>query len=291
MLGLLACGLWLAGPSSGRADQPKPDYGSVRKPGILKSVGFDQKPGVTIPLDLEFRDEADRPVRLGDLLDGRPVILNLVYYNCPLLCNQVLDGLVRSLNVVDPKVGQDFNVISVSINPDEEPATAKVKEAMVLQRYTAGGARARDGWHFLTGDQAAITTLAGAVGFRYSYNEGTRQYAHPAGIMFLSPAGTIVRYVYGLSYPARDLRLALVDASNGKVGTFADQALLLCYVYDPASGSYSFAIMNVIRALGVVTVAALVGSIFVMVRRDRRRRAAAAGPATSYAPEPPPLAT
>jgi protein SCO1/2 len=220
-----------------------------------------------------FQNESGETVRLGDLIGDRPVILNLVYFDCPLLCNQVLDGLVRSLNVLnDYTVGQAFDVISVSINPEDSPQSALAKESAVMRAYHFSGDEARGGWHFLTTeDQAAIDTLAESVGFSYSYNPQSKLFAHAAGLVFLTPEGRVSRYVYGISYPARDLRLALTDASEGTIGGVAEQALLLCYVYDPESGSYSFAIMNVVRILGMVTVLSLGSFMIAMFVRDRRR--------------------
>lgn len=276
-----------SGSAGAREDRPKPEY--REKPGILASVGFDQKPNARIPVDLTFRDEAGKEVQLKALLSGRPIILNLVYYDCPLLCNQVLDSLVRSLNVLKYKVGRDFDVLSVSIDPRETPDKAMAKEADVLRRYTLDGGEARAGWHFLTGEESAIERLSKSVGFRFSYNPTTRLYAHPAGIVFLTPDGRASRYIYGLSYPARDLTLALSDASEGKIGGVVEQALLLCFVYDPTSGSYSFKIMMVVRVVGTLTALALFAYLFRMLRRDRR--AARSKGLTSFATgSPPPVA-
>ena len=255
-------------------------------PGVLGKVKFTQKPGAQVPLDLVFRDEQGRSVRLGDLVGDRPIILNLVYYDCPLLCNKVLDSLVRSLNVLDDyTVGDDFDVLSVSISPTESPELARAKEASIMRAYHFASDRAARGWHFLTSDdQRAIDTLAESVGFTYTYNPKTKLYAHAAGIVFLTPDGRISRYVYGISYPARDLRLALADASNGEIGGILEQMLLLCYHYDPSSGTYSFAIMNVIRVFGTLTALGLGSFMALMFFRDRRR---AAAPAVGFADAPP----
>lgn len=289
----LFCGLLAAGWAPVRAGDPAPDF-KTNRPGILGLVGFDQKLGAQVPPDLHFRDEQGRDVRLGDLFGhGKPVLLNLVYFDCPLLCNQVLDSTVRSLNVIKFKVGEEFDVVSVSINPADTPESAARKEGMVLGQYTTGGAKARQGWHFLTGDEASITALAKSVGFRFTYNAANKQFAHPAGILFLTPEGKVSRYIYGLSFPARDLTLSLAEASEGKVGSLAEQAMLLCYVYDPESGSYSFAIMSVIQVLGTITFLILVGYIALMLRRDRRLRRLAArfpGPGP-FASDTPPVAT
>ncbi|QDV37099.1 SCO family protein [Tautonia plasticadhaerens] len=261
-----------AQPSVTRTERPV----LAPQPGVLSRVKFEQKPGAQVPLDLAFTDERGRSVRLGDVIGDRPVVLNLVYFDCPLLCNQVLDALVRSLNVLDDyTVGTDFDVVSVSINPKDTPQSAIAKEAAVLRAYHYAGEEARQGWHFLTSDDVgAIDALADSVGFRYSFNPETNLYAHAAGIVFLTPDGKVSRYVYGISYPARDLRLALTEASQGKIGGVAEQALLLCYAYDPESGTYSFAIMNVIRILGVGTLLLLGSYMIAMFLRDRRRAAA-----------------
>jgi protein SCO1/2 len=246
------------------------------QPGILSQVKFEQKPGSQVPLDLTFGDEQGRPVRLGEVIGDRPVILNLVYFDCPLLCNQVLDGLVRSLNVLeDYTVGKDFDVVSVSINPKDSPESAIAKEAAVMRAYHYAGEEARAGWHFLTTDDVeTIDALADSVGFRFTFNPKTNLYAHAAGLVFLTPDGRVSRYVYGISYPARDLRLALTEGSEGKIGGVVEQALLLCYAYDPESGTYSFAIMNVVRFFGIATLLGLGSFMIVMLLRDRRRASA-----------------
>ncbi|MEW4567130.1 SCO family protein [Tautonia sp. JC769] len=273
---LLTLGLSFAAPAFGQPSPTRTEQPELTpQPGILRRVSFEQKPGAQVPLDLQFVTESGENVRLGDLIGDRPVILNLVYFDCPLLCNQVLDGLVRSLNVLnDYTVGQAFDVISVSINPDDTPQSALSKEAAVMRAYHFAGDEARSGWHFLTTrDQSAIDALAESVGFSYSYNPESKLYAHAAGLVFLTPDGRVSRYVYGISYPARNLRLALSDASEGTIGGVVEQALLLCYVYDPESGSYSFAIMNVVRFLGMVTVLSLGSFMLAMFVRDRRRSA------------------
>jgi protein SCO1 len=274
-------------PAFARQERSTPDY--TPKPGILALVSFDQKPGAQIPLKQTFRDEAGKTIALKDVLRGKPVILNLVYFDCPLLCNQVLDALVRSLNVLKYKIGKDFDVLSVSIDPREDSQKALEKKADVLRRYTMEGAQAREGWHFLTGDEPAIQALAASVGFRYSYNAQLKQYAHPAGIVFLTPDGRASRYIYGLSFPARDLTLALTEASNGKIGGVIEQALLLCYVYDPNSASYSFAIMRVIQVLGTITALLLFSYLFRMLRRDRREALKMASRTAAMPPQPMPL--
>lgn len=237
-------------------------------PPALRGVGLDQKLNSKVPLSLTFRDESGRAVLLGDYFHRRPVILSLVYYECPMLCTQILSGLVRSLRAVSLNPGRDFEVIAVSINPSESPGLAAGKRRVYLDRYARAGTE--EGWHFLTGEEAPIRALAGAVGFRYTYDPLTRQYAHASGIMIITPDGTVARYYYGIDYSPRDVRLGLVEASAGKVGNAVDQLLLFCYHYDPASGKYGAAVMNSLRAAGVSTVIALACFVGLSLRRDRR---------------------
>jgi len=237
--------------------------------GMLGRVGFDQNLDAQVPPDLPLRDESGKAVVIGDYLGKKPAILTLVYYRCPMLCNEVLNTLLRSLNALSLDVGKQFDVITVSIDPKETPALAAAKKRHYLARYGRPGAER--GWHFLTGDEASVSRLAKVVGFRYVYDPKSGQYAHPAGIMILTPQGKLSRYLYGLSYPARDLQLCLMDAAMRRIGSPIDQLLLLCYHYDPRTGKYNFAIMNVIRVLGTATVAALGTFVLVMLRRDRRK--------------------
>ncbi len=239
------------------------------KPGtILDRVAFDQNLDAQVPLDLTFRDESGRTVRLGDYVHDRPVILTLVYYRCPLLCGQELNGLARSLKPLSLDVGKDFQVVTVSIDPTETPELAAAKKANYMKRYGRPGAE--NGWHFLTGDAESIAALAGTVGFRYTYNPDTKLYAHAAGLVVLTPKGRIARYFYGIDFPAKDLQYSLIDASSGKIGSPIARLLLLCYHYDPATGQYTLAVVNVLRVLGTATVLALGTFMLVMFRRDRR---------------------
>jgi protein SCO1/2 len=243
-------------------------------PNELKKVDFDQRLGVQVPLDLPFRDESGRAVQLSQYFGGGPVILSLVYYECPMLCTQALNGLVKALKVLALEPGRDYEIVTVSFNPHETPAQAAEKKAHYLEVLKkAGGA---GGWHFLTGDDPAIRLLTDTVGFHYVYDEVTRQYAHPTGIVVLTPEGKASKYVYGIDYGPRDLRLALVEASDHKVGTPVDRLLLYCYHYDPTTGKYGLVLMNVIRLGGVVTVVCLAGFIVILRRRERRRLAPAA---------------
>lgn len=246
--------------------QPPP---SMRPP-ILRDVGIDQKLDSPVPLGLAFRDETGRPVELREYFGRKPVVLSLVYYECPMLCTMVLNGVVRSLRALSFTAGREFEVITVSINPRETPALAAQKKAIYMEHYRRPEAAA--GWHFLTGEESQIKLLADTVGFRYAYDPATQLYVHASGILVLTPAGRVARYFYGLEYSARDLRLGLVEASAGKIGSPVDQVLLFCYHYDPATGRYGAAVMKTVRAAGLATVAALGMFLFMMFRRDRRRR-------------------
>lgn len=255
---LLPAGL-AAGPGSRALAQPG---------GVLADVGFDQKLNTTIPLDLRFRDEDGKSVVLAEYFGKKPVILTLGYADCPLLCSQVLSGLARGLRPLKYSIGKEFDVINVSINPDETSERALKQKTTYVKRYNREGAAA--GWHFLTGDKASIQALARSVGFRYSYSPRTGLYAHAAGLVFLTPAGKVARYIYGVEPEAREMEYALMDASIGKIGSPIARMILYCYDYDPTTGRYTFAIMNVIRAFGVATAIGLGGYLFLMFRRDRR---------------------
>lgn len=244
-----------------RAQFTDPMQNIGTRPDLLKDVGIDQKLDSSVPLDLVFRDEHGRPVELGQYFVGKPVVLTLVYYNCPMLCTQVLNGLNRGLKLVPMSIGKDFNVVTVSIDPSEKPVLAEAKQALYTGIYGRPGAA--QGWHFLTGDEPQIKRLADAVGFRYAYDPDSKQFAHASGIMMLTPEGKISRYFYGVQYPERDLRLGLVEASQGKIGSPVDQVLLFCYHYDPHSGKYGLLISRVIQLAGLLTV--LVGGIFLLL--------------------------
>jgi len=269
----LAALLSLASISTAPADSPSPAPASAPGP-PFPEVGIDQRLGESIPLDLVFRDEQGRPVKLGDLFDSRPVVLTLAYYRCPMLCSLVLNGLASGLKPVSLSPGEDFGMITVSIDPKETPDLAAASRESFAARY--GRPEAQEAWRFLTGDEAAIRSLAGAVGFRYAYDESTGQYAHPSAVTILTPDGRISRYLMGVDYAPRDLRLALVESSEGKIGTLADALMLLCYQYDPASGRYGALTLRLVRTGGVLTVLAMAVFVFVMLRRDARR--AARGP-------------
>jgi len=245
---------------------PRRDPANV-SPGILKNVGIDQRIGEQLPLDLTFRDETGRNVRIGGFFHGKPVVLALAYYDCPMLCTQVLNGMTGSLRTLSFDAGKDFDVIVVSIDPrDGYQLAAKKKEAYVRQY---GRPQTSAGWHFLTGDETSIKRLANAIGFRYAYDPDLRQYAHGAAIYVITPKGAVSRYLLGIDFAPRDLRFALVEASNNALGTVVDQVLLLCYHYDPASGKYGAATMRAVRIGFLATVAALLTFVFVSVRHER----------------------
>lgn len=237
---------------------------------ILRQVGIDQKLDAQIPLDLVFRDEQGRAVSLREYFGEKPVLLALVYYECPMLCTLILNGLLRSLRALSLTVGKDFTVLTVSFDPREGPELAAAKKRAYVRSY--GRPEAEWGWHFLTGEEAAIRRLTEAVGFRYAFDPETGQFAHASGIMVLTPQGRIARYFYGIEYAPRDLRFGLIEAAQGRIGSPVDQILLYCYHYDPKTGKYSLLVMNVLRLAGVATVLALGGFMFVMFRRDRRKK-------------------
>jgi protein SCO1 len=237
---------------------------NVRPPG-LKNVGIQQNLDHPIPPDLTFTDDLGRSVRLGDYFGKKPMILNLVYYNCPMLCGEVLSGLENSLRMMKFDVGKEFDVITVSFDPHETPEMAGKKKAEFLRRYKRAGAE--QGWHFLVGQQDAIDALTKAAGFQYQYDEKTKQFAHVAAILILTPEGKIAQYYYGIEYPPKDLRLGLVEAGAGRIGNVVDQLLLYCYHYDPEQGKYSATILRVLRVAGVATMLFLGTFIFVMIRR------------------------
>ena len=268
-LSIAAAGL-AAGQEVPRAQEPD-------SPGaVVNRVGFDQKLGVRLPLDRHFRGDSGRDLALGELFGRRPVILVPVYYSCPLLCNQTLNALTRSLKPLSLDAGKDFDVVAISIDPEEKPELASKKKAAYLERYDRPGTDA--GWHFLTGEPGSIAAVTEAIGFRYTYNPQSRLFSHAAGIVIVTPDGRVSRYYFGIDYPARDLQAELKRANSGQIGTPISGLLLLCYDYDAATGKYTLSILRVTRILGMATVLTLASFLFVMYRRDRvRRRGEASG--------------
>ena len=237
---------------------------------ILARVGVDQRLNSQVPLDLVFHDEAGKAVPLSDYMGAKPVILTLNYFECPNLCTLVLTRLTDSMRDLSFKLGEQYNVVTVSIDPREKPDLAAAKKAVYLDRY--GTRDAAGGWHFLTGDAPSIEQLTEAVGFRYAYDDRQNQYAHPAAIVLLTPQGKISRYFYDLAYAPGDLRLGLVEASANQIGTPVDQFLLRCYHYDPVSGRYTPAIMEIVRMSFIATVLCIGAAVFMMTRRGRRQQ-------------------
>ena len=236
-----------------------------QRPPMLKQVGIEQRLNEQIPAELTFRDESGATVRMANYFGKKPLILNLVYFQCPMLCSEVLSGLTSALSIVKFDVGKEFDIVTVSIDPRDTPTMAAEKKAGLLKRYRRAGAE--QGWHFLTGDTANITALAKAAGFGYEYDQATGQFLHATAIMILTPDGKISRYLYGVEYPPKDLRLGLVEASENRIGNAVDEVLLYCYHYDPATGKYGAIIMNVLRLAGVLTIVILGTFMFVMFRK------------------------
>jgi protein SCO1/2 len=233
-------------------------------------VGITQRINDLVPLDLTFHDETGRTVRLGDFFTNRPVVLVPAYFRCPQLCTQVLNGVVEGLRGVS-LAGKDFEVVVVSFDARETPELAAAKKANYLEKYGRPGAEAS--WHFLTGEQPSIDRLLDAIGYRVRYDQKLDQFAHGSGIVLLTPKGRVSRYFFGISFPSRDLRLGLVEASQGHVGSVVDQMLLYCYHYDPATGRYAATAMGLVRLGGALTVLALAGFLLTAWLRERRRRA------------------
>ena len=260
--------------ASAQGEQPglRPAAGlpSNTAPGVLGKVAFEQRLNEQLPLDLPFSDENGTAVKLGDYFGAKPVVLAFVYYECPMLCTQVLNGLESALRVLDESVGDEFEVVTVSFDPRETPVLASGKKKAYLERYQRDGAA--QGWHFLTGEQASIDALTKAAGFSYAWDERTQQFAHASGIVVATPAGKLSRYFFGIDYSPRDLKFALIESSSGKIGSLAERLTLYCYHYDPATGNYGFVAMRAVRLGGVVTLVALFGFMFISIRRDNRAR-------------------
>jgi protein SCO1 len=255
-------------PTAGYRQEPGAVASSVPAP--LREIGFDQHLDQVLPLDAPFFDERGQTVRLGQYFGAKPVVLAFVYYTCPMLCMQVLNATASTLDVLSLDAGKDFEVVLVGFDPRETPAQAAAKKAEVLQRYKHPNADA--GWHFLTGTEASIKTVTAAAGFRYVWDEQTKQFAHPTGIIVVTPDGRPARYLFGIEYGPRDVRFALLEASAGKIGSVADALLLYCYHYDPMTGRYGVYIMRTLRIAGIATVLLIATFIIVMVRREKSQR-------------------
>jgi len=279
------CNLWMVllfstfvfaqsppGPSSPLyGARPETGSPSTGLPTALRDIRIEQKLDQQLPLDLVFRDENGQPVKLGQYFGQKPVVLAFVYYDCPMLCTQVLNGMVTSFRVLPFQIGKEFDVVTVSFDPRETNTLATAKK-QVYMKYLPERMRAEanSGWHFLTGDQDNIAKLTEAAGFHYRYDEATKQFAHASGIMLTTPQGKLSRYFYGIDYPARDLRLGLIESSANKIGSPVDQLLLYCYHYDPATGRYGAAVMKVMRIAGVATLLAIVAMILVLKGRNTK---------------------
>jgi len=265
ILALASVACLFTSPAHAQLDDRPLETAGVR-PALLRDAGLEQKLGSSIPLDLTFRDEHGHAVALRQFFRQKPVVLTLVYYQCPMLCTEVLNSLLRSAKELPLEIGKDFTIVTISIDPTERPILANVKHELYTGLYGRPGGS--QGWHFLTGDEAQIKTVAQSVGFRYAYDSASAQFAHPSGIMLLTPEGRLARYFYGISYPSRDLRLGLVEASQEKIGSVIDQILLYCYHYDPATGRYGLLIARVIQAAGVLTALSLGLAIAILFRRE-----------------------
>jgi protein SCO1 len=257
-----------ASASAQYANPPERSTASIQRPGLLGKIGIDQKIGQQLPLDLMFRDEDGRDVRLGQFFGARPVVLVLAYYDCPMLCTQVLNGMTGALKTLSFDAGKDFEVVVVSIDPKDNFRLAANKKASYVEHY--GRPQTAGGWHFLTGTEASIAPLAAAIGFRYAYDANLKQYAHGAAMYVATPKGVVARYLLGIDFAPRDLRLALVEASNNQLGSVTDKVLLLCYHYDPSVGKYGVAILNAVRIGFIATVTGFLAFLFVSLRRERR---------------------
>lgn len=258
---LLLCNLLLSDPAAAHDPATDPDA-------ILKAIGFDQRLNAQVPLDLTFRDEMGQAVVLGDYFTDKPVVLSLGYWECPNLCSLSRTGLLQSLEELDFTVGKDFEIVMVTIDPQETPKLAATIKRQHVMGYNRAGSEA--GWHFLSGEHTAIDRLAESVGFRYAYDAAQDEYAHVSGLVVLTPAGKVARYLYGIDYDPRDLRLSLVEATANRIGTFTDQVLLFCYTYNPVTGKYSLLLMRVMQTAAGLTVAFLGGMLWLLLRNERR---------------------
>jgi protein SCO1/2 len=239
-------------------------------PSILKNIEIEQKLGSQLPLDAVFKDENGREVKLGDYFGKRPVVLNLVYYQCPMLCGEILNGMTSAFRILNFDIGKDFDVVTVSFDPREGADLAAAKKKRFIERYGRAGADA--GWHFLTGSPASINALTSAVGFKYQWDERSQQFAHAAAIMVATPKGELAQYLYGVEFAPKDLRLALVEASHEKLGTLVDKVLLYCYHYDPRTGKYGALVSRIMQIAGAITIVILGGGLLLLFKLEPKQR-------------------
>jgi protein SCO1/2 len=254
----------LLGSGAIQAQEPLPQD-------LIQEVKFEQNLNVQLPLELQFTDSTGQSVHLGDYFNkDKPVILSLGYYECPMLCALARNGLFESLQELEFSVGDEFEVVIVSIDPEETPEIAETKRRVSMMSY--GRSMADEGWNFLVGDDEAIKRLADTIGFKYTYDPNIDEYVHPSGIMIVTPQGRVSKYLYGINYPARDMRLALVEASADKIGSPVDQFLLTCYHYDPVEGKYTLFITNIIRMVGITTVVIIALILSILLYRERHKK-------------------
>ncbi len=277
LLGAATLGVVFLAPTALAQEETPQEFAST-----ASRVKFDQRLGTQVPLNLVFRDEEGNEAPLNSYLGRRPVILALVFHRCPLLCNQVLTGLTRSLKALPLQAGVDFDVVAVSIDPDDSPSIAKQKKVGYLERYDRPGTE--NGWHFLTGRREEIDALCQAVGFKYVYNEKSKLFAHAAGIVLLTPGGQAAQYFFGIDFPPKELEAGLRRAADGRVGSKIANLLLLCYDYDSATGKYTLSIVRLLRVFGTLTALSLGVYLFLMFRRERRGRFGDESRAESAAP-------
>ena len=245
----------------------RPESGNVSTglPPAVKDVGIDQRLNEQVPLDAVFKDDQGREVRLGEYFKGKPVVLALIYYSCPMLCNQVLNGMLSSVRQVSFNAGEEYQIVAISFDSRETPALATAKKQTYVKAYNRASGNA--GWHFLTGDDANIKRVTDAVGFRYKWDDKTNQFAHASGMFVLTPEGKLARYFYGIEYRPRDVRLGLVEASQSRIGTPVDTLMLYCYHYDPRTGKYGPVVMNIMKVAGVITIGLIAGMLLMLRKR------------------------
>lgn len=261
-------GVSLGAQSNAPGLRPAPRPVSSAMPVPLQQVRFDQRLDARLPMEATFRNDRGEVVTLGSLYGLRPVVLAFVYYECPMLCDQILNGLASAVGVLGQTVGTDFDIVAISFDARETPVQAAAKKAAYLDRYGRRGSE--HGWHFLTGDDVNIRRVTDAAGFQFAWDAATQQFAHPSGIVVSTPDGRLARYLFGIEYPPRDLKFALMESSAGRIGSVVDQLLLYCYHYEPAQGGYSLAAMSAVRLGGAATLVALLAFMGFSLRREGR---------------------